>query len=281
MIVTENKIKVGSIDWFYRESTPRSETDLVPVVLLHGLPTHSYLWRQIMPGLANQGTRCIAPDWVGFGFSAKPELKEFNYTPDAFINALAEFLQALKLERFSLVVQGFLGSVGLQYALRHTEQIESLAILNTPLASSVKLPWQMKQWGLPLAGDMLTQDPLLVDRTLESGSRYRIGDRDLDIYRQPFIKSSSAGRSLMSVVRNLQLPSAMAEIEAGFKQWQYPTTIIWGMTDPWLPPTMAQNFAAAIPHSNLIQLEEAAHYPQEHFYDVVLQSLLPFVRRVS
>ncbi len=281
MIVTENKIKVGSIDWFYRESTPRSETDLVPVVLLHGLPTHSYLWRQIMPGLANQGTRCIAPDWVGFGFSAKPELKEFNYTPDAFINALAEFLQALKLERFSLVVQGFLGSVGLQYALRHAEQIESLAILNTPLASSVKLPWQMKQWGLPLAGDMLTQDPLLVDRTLESGSRYRIGDRDLDIYRQPFLKSSSAGRSLMSVVRNLQLPSAMAEIEAGFKQWQYPTTIIWGMTDPWLPPTMAQNFAAAIPHSNLIQLEEAAHYPQEHFYNAVLESLLPFVRRVS
>ena len=281
MIVTENKIKVGSIDWFYRESTPRSETDLVPVVLLHGLPTHSYLWRQIMPGLANQGTRCIAPDWVGFGFSAKPELKEFNYTPDAFINALAEFLQALKLERFSLVVQGFLGSVGLQYALRHAEQIESLAILNTPLASSAKLPWQMKQWGLPLAGDMLTQDPLLVDRTLESGSRYRIGDRDLDMYRQPFIKSSSAGRSLMSVVRNLQLPSAMAEIEAGFKQWQYPTTIIWGMTDPWLPPTMAQSFASAIPHSNFIELKEAAHYPQEHFYDVVLESLLPFVRRVS
>ncbi len=281
MIVTENKIKVGSIDWFYRESTPRSETDLVPVVLLHGLPTHSYLWRQIMPGLANQGTRCIAPDWVGFGFSAKPELKEFNYTPDAFINALAEFLQALKLERFSLVVQGFLGSVGLQYALRHAEQIESLAILNTPLASSAKLPWQMKQLGLPLAGDMLTQDPLLVDRTLESGSRYRIGDRDLDMYRQPFIKSSSAGRSLMSVVRNLQLPSAMAEIEAGFKQWQYPTTIIWGMTDPWLPPTMAQSFASAIPHSNFIELKEAAHYPQEHFYDVVLESLLPFVRRVS
>lgn len=281
MIVTENKIKVGSIDWFYRESTPRSQTDLVPVVLLHGLPTHSYIWRQIMPGLANQGTRCIAPDWIGFGFSAKPELKEFNYTPDAFINALAEFLQALKLERFSLVVQGFLGSVGLQYALRHAEQIESLAILNTPLAFSVKLPWQMKQWGLPLVGDMLTQDPLLVDRTLENGSRYQISDRDLDIYRQPFLKSSSAGRSLMSAVRNLQLPVAMAEIEAGFKQWQYPTTIIWGMTDSWLPPSIAQSFAAAIPHSEFIELKDAAHYPQEHFYDVVLESLLPFVRRVS
>ncbi len=277
----ENKIKVDGLDWFYRESKPRSETDLVPVVLLHGLPTHSYSWRQIMPALANQGTRSVAPDWLGCGFSAKPDKKEFAYTPDAFLGGLEKFLQALKLERFSLVVQGFLGSVGLQYALRHAEQIESLAILNTPLTSSAKLPWQMQQWGLPLAGDMLTQDPLLVDRTLEGGSRYRISDRDLDAYRQPFLKSSSAGRSLMSAVRNLQLPAAMAEIEAGFKQWQYPTTIIWGMTDPWLSATMAQNFAAAIKHSEFVKLEDAGHYPQEHYYDVVLESLLPFVRRVS
>ncbi len=281
MIVTENKIKVGAHEWFYRESAPRSETDLLPVVLLHGLPSQSYSWRQIMPAMASQGSKAIAPDWLGFGFSAKPDKREFAYTPDAFIEGLEAFLQALRLERFSLVVQGFLGSVGLQYALRHAEQIESLVILNTPLAASAKLPWQMQQWGLPLAGDMLTQDPLLVDRTLEGGSRYRISDRDLDTYRQPFLKSSAAGRSLMSAVRNLQLPAAMAEIETGFKQWQYPTAIIWGMTDPWLPPTMAQNFAAAIKHSKFIKLEEAGHYPQEHYYDVVLESLLPFVRRVS
>ncbi len=281
MLVTENKIKVGGLDWFYRESTPRSETDLLPVVFLHGLPTHSYSWRQVMPALADQGTRSVAPDWIGFGFSGKPDKKEFAYTPDAFIDALAHFLQALKLERFSLVVQGFLGSVGLQYALRHAEQIESLVILNTPLASNAKLPWQMQQWGLPLAGDMLTQDPILVDRTLEGGSRYRISDRDLDTYRQPFLKSSAAGRSLMYTIRNLQMPSAMAEIEAGFKQWQYPTAIMWGMTDPWLPPTMAQSFASSIQHSKFIKLEEAAHYPQEHYYDLVLESLLPFVRRVS
>ena len=281
MLITENKIKVGKLDWFYRESTPRSETDLLPVVLLHGLPAHSYSWRQVMPALANQGTRVVAPDWLGFGYSAKPDKREFAYTPDAFIDALADFLQALKLERFSLVVQGFLGSVGLQYALSHAEQIESLVILNAPLASNTKLPWQMQQWGLPLAGDMLTQDPLLVDRTLEGGSRYRVSDRDLDNYRQPFLKSSTAGRSLMYTIRNLQMPSAMAEIEAGFKQWQYPTAIMWGMTDPWLSSTMAQSFADAIAHSKFIKLEEAGHYPQEHYYNVVLESLLPFVRRVS
>lgn len=281
VLVTENKLKVGSLEWFYRESAPRGETDLLPVILLHGLPSQSYSWRHIMPALADRGTRAIAPDWIGFGFSSKPDKRDFAYTPDAYIAALAEFIKALNIERFSLVVQGFLGAVGLQYALRHAEQIESLAILNTPISSTAKLPWTMQQWGLPFAGDMFTQDPLLVDRTLEGGSRYRIADGDLDIYRQPFLKSSAAGRSLMYAIRNLQMPAAMAEIEAGFKQWQYPTTIIWGLNDPWLPVTMAKSFASAINHAELVELNEAGHYPQEHYYDVVLETLSPFVRRVS
>jgi len=78
-----------------------------------------------------------SPDWIGFGFSAKPE-REFAYTPDAFVTALAEFILALEIERFSLVVQGFLGSVGLQYALRYSDQI-GLAILNTPISTGSKV----------------------------------------------------------------------------------------------------------------------------------------------
>ena len=77
----------------------------------------------------------------------------------------------------------------------------------------------MQQLGLPFIGDMMTQDPLLVDRTLEGGSRQTISDKDLDVYRRPFLKSSDAGRSLMNTVRNIQLPQSMAEIESGLKGW--------------------------------------------------------------
>jgi pimeloyl-ACP methyl ester carboxylesterase len=277
--ITEHKIKVGSLEWFYRESSPIGRTDLLPVLLLHGLPSQSYTWRKIMPALASQGTRAIAPDWIGFGFSAKPERREFAYTPDAFITALAEFIKALEIERFSLVVQGFLGSVGLQYALRHSDQIESLAILSTPISKAAKLPWKMQQMGMPLAGEVLTQDPLLVDRTLEGGSRYQIADADLDVYRKPFLKSSQAGRSLLATVRNLQLQPSMAEIESGFQQWQQPTLIVWGMNDPWLPLSMAQNFARSVPQAEFIQLQKVGHYPQEHYHEAILSDLLPFVRR--
>lgn len=279
MSITEHKIKVGSLEWFYRESSPIGRTDLLPVLLLHGLPSQSYSWRKIMPALAAQGTRAIAPDWIGFGSSAKPERREFAYTPDAFITALAEFMKALEIERFSLVVQGFLGSVGIQYALRHSEQIESLAILNTPISTTAKIPWKMQQLGLPLAGEVLTQDPLLVDRTLEGGSRYQIADADLDVYRKPFLKSSAAERALLTTVRNLQLQQSMAEIESGFQKWQQPTLIVWGMTDPWLPLSMAQNSASTIRQAEFIQLEKVGHYPQEHYYEAILEDLLPFVRR--
>jgi pimeloyl-ACP methyl ester carboxylesterase len=281
MSITEHKITVDSQQWFYRLAEPIGRTDLLPILLLHGLVSQSYSWRKILPALAQQGTKAIAPDWIGFGFSSKPEKRDFGYTPDAFVTALERFIQALELERFSLVVQGFLGSVGLQYALRHPEQIANIAILNTPISSTAKLPWKIQQMGLPLAGEMMTQDPLLVDRTLEGGSRYVIPDKDLDVYRQPFLKTSAAGRALLSTIRNLQLAKAMSEIETGFKDWQQPILIQWGVIDPWLNPDMAENFAKSVPNGELVKLNNVGHYPQEHYHETILEDLLPFVRRAE
>ncbi len=279
MSIQEHKITVNSLEWFYREAEPIGQTDLLPVLLLHGIVSQSYSWRNILPALAKQGTRAIAPDWIGYGFSSKPEKRDFAYTPDAFITALSGFIQALELQRFSLVVQGFLGSVGLQYALRYPEQIANIAIINTPITSAAKLPWKIQQLGLPLAGEMMTQDPLLVDRTLEGGCRYVIDEKDLDIYRKPYLKSSSAGRGLLSTIRNLQLQPAMTEIESGFKEWQQPILIQWGMIDPWLSVDIAQNFADSVSNAELIKLNNVGHYPQEHYHETVLEDLLPFLRR--
>lgn len=281
MPTDEHVIEVGSLKWFYREANPLGRVDKPkpPVLLLHGLPSQSYGWREVLPALAEQGLRAIAPDWLGYGFSGKPDRRDFAYTPDAFITALAALMQTLEIERFSLVVQGFLGSVGLQYALRHPDQIERLAILNAPIATTAKVPWKIRQLGIPLVGDMLTQDPLLIDRTLEGGGRYRVEDRDLDVYRRPFLKSSDAGRSLLATVQNLQLKQAMAEIEAGFSNWSQPTLLAWGIRDPWLPLSMAKTFVSSTPNAELVELEEVGHYPQEDWHEKVSAALIPFLRR--
>ncbi len=279
MSIDEKKVKVGALEWFYRETNPVNESDKPPVLLLHGLPSQSFTWTAMMPDLATGGFRSLAPDWVGYGRSTKPDKRDFAYTPDAFVDALAGFIQAIELNRFSLVVQGFLASAGIQYALRNPDKIDRLVVINTPVSGNIRLPWKMQQLGLPFIGDMMTQDPLLVDRTLEGGCRQIISDKDLDVYRRPFLKSSDAGRSLMNTVRNIQLPQSMAEIESGLKGWTRPSLFVWGLTDPWLSVEPAKNIVASMKNAELVTLEEAGHYPQEHWSEKVGEALITFLRR--
>ncbi|MBD2083276.1 alpha/beta fold hydrolase [Leptolyngbya sp. FACHB-17] len=268
------RIEVGSLNWFYREAEPTNDSARTPVILLHGLVSQGYSWRNVLPVLAEQGFRAIAPDWIGCGYSSMPDRRDFAYTPDAFIAALEALIAQFGFEKVSIVAQGFLGSVGIQYALRHPEQVERLAIFNCPIAEGAKLPWKLQQMGIPLVGDMMTQDPLLVDRTLEGGGGYRIEDADLDVYRRPWLKTSDVGRSLLAILQNLQLKQATAEIEAGLATWKNPLLIGWGMRDPWLSIAPARSLKA-----ELAELDEVGHYPQEDWHEKVCEALIPFLKR--
>ena len=93
------------------------------------------------------------------------------------------------------------------------------------------------------------------------------------------MKSSSSGRSLLATVRNLQLEKAMIEIENGFKEWQQSILLQWGLIDPWLSVDMAETFVKSVVNGEIIKLNNVGHYPQEHYHEVILQDLLPFVRR--
>ncbi len=277
MSIKENKIQVGKLEWFYRST--EVESDKPPVVLLHGLPAHSYTWRGVMNCLSDAGYSAIAPDWIGCGFSEKPDRRNFAYSPEAFLTALGDLITALELEKFYLVVQGFLGSVGVHYALENPEQIQRLVILNTPISNDAKLPWVMKQLSLPFVGDMMTQDPLLVDRTLEKGSGFVIADRDLDVLRKPFLQSSAVGRALMMTLKQLQLDKTMTQIETGFTKWEKPTLILWGAADPWLDTAGAKKLAASRSNVEISELPEAKHYPQEHWSKEIAEEIRQFFRR--
>lgn len=280
MKISENTLAVGQFSWFYRQINPSYSAPTTPVVLLHGLPSQSLCWTGVMPLLAEKGLTAIAPDWLGFGFSDKPERREFAYTTAAYEQALADFLQALQLDKISLVVQGFLATVGIEYALNHPDQIDRLVILNTPVVPPVKLPWPMKQWTIPLVGDMVTQDPLIIDRTLEGGSGFVISDERLAVYRQPWLKTSASGRALMAATKNLQLPTLLPTISNRLQNdWPKPTCFIWGALDKWLPIEPIQALVKDHNHLELVALPEAKHYPQEHFPQEVGEALTTFLRR--
>jgi len=277
--ITDKTLDTGKLEWFYREGVPETPNHKPPVLLLHGLPSQSYTWLPILNQLAENGFQAIAPDWIGSGLSDKPEKRDFAYTPQAYLEALTDLINTLKLDRLSIVVQGYLASVGIQYALQNSHRIEKLVILNTPLTPAAKLPWPMTQWTLPFAGDMVTQDPLLIDRTLEGGSGFVVTDEKLDVYRRPYLKTSAVGRALMITTKNLKLAKTMTEIESGLKNWSKPALIIWGMLDPWLPSDTVEQLVNTNSQLELIKLPEAKHYPQEHWADEIGAVLIPFLRR--
>ncbi|MEM6838503.1 MAG: hydrolase, partial [Cyanobacteria bacterium P01_C01_bin.120] len=165
------------------------------------------------------------------------------------------------------------------FALQNPDRVERLVVINTPLAPTVKLPGAIRRMTLPLAGEMMTQDPLLVDRTLEGGGPYQVDDADLDVYRKPFLTTSSAGRSLLFTLRNFKLAENTTAIAAGLPQWDHMTQLIWGTADPWIPVSLAETWVKTLPQAELAKLDEVGHYAQEDWADKVSDTLVPFLRR--
>ena len=98
-----------------------------PVIFLHGMPTSSYLWRNIIPALSDKAW-CIAPDLVGMGKSDKPDIDYRIFDHIAYIN---DFIAALKLKNITFVLHGWGSVVGFDYAYRHENNVKGLAFFES------------------------------------------------------------------------------------------------------------------------------------------------------
>jgi pimeloyl-ACP methyl ester carboxylesterase len=119
-------IAVDGLDLFYREAGP---ADAPVLLLLHGFPASSHMFRQLLPLLADR-YRVIAPDLPGFGFTTSPPATEFAYTFDHLAEVVDRFTQALGLARFALYVFDYGAPVGLRLAVAHPERITALITQN-------------------------------------------------------------------------------------------------------------------------------------------------------
>jgi haloalkane dehalogenase len=106
-----------------------------------------------------------------------------------------------------------------------------------------------------------------------------ISDGDLDVLRKPFLQSSAVGRALMATLQKLQLDKTTTAIQTGFTQWQKPTLILWGASDPWLETTEVKKIADSLDNVEIVELTEAKHYPQEHWSQEIATEILQFFRR--
>jgi pimeloyl-ACP methyl ester carboxylesterase len=124
--VVHKTVKVGDLDVFYREAGPK---DAPTLLLLHGFPTSSQMFRNLIPALADQ-YHLVAPDYPGYGHSSMPPHDQFAYTFDHLAQVIDEFTKKVGLTKFALYVQDYGAPVGYRLAVAHPERITAIVVQN-------------------------------------------------------------------------------------------------------------------------------------------------------
>lgn len=275
--------RAGDYSWWVR-TLGEPQAPKGTVLLLHGAPAQSYSYRDVMKQLAALGYRVYAPDWLGYGFSEKPQPGyEFKYTEEAYHRELDNLLVRLEIEApFFLLTQGFIvGSYGLTWALNNPSRVSKLAVLNTPLTPSAPLPSLFQQLRVPFLGEFTCQNAVLPERFVEGGSPYVLELDDADVYRLPYLDSSDPGFSLLESTRKAPVKDLTARIARGFasSSWQVPTIVAWGEADKYLPKSEAEEFAKSNPDViKTAMLSGAGHLPQEDWPEKVVEAIDGFFR---
>ncbi len=257
-----------------------------PVVLVHGTPTWSFVYRRLIRALAAAGHRVIAPDHLGFGLSDRPP--GAGYRPEDHARRLAALLDALAagdptFRDLTLVVHDFGGPVGLSYAVEHPERVARLVVLNTWL-------WALDGDTQIARGARLAAGPLgrLLYTRLNASPRWLIpagfADRarlDPAAHRQylaPFPDAASR-RPLWELARALLGASAWYDglWRRRDRLRDTPALLAWGMRDPAFGPAYLARWREALPHAEVAALPDAGHFVQEEAGDALAAQVVRFL----
>ncbi|XP_042958777.1 uncharacterized hydrolase YNR064C isoform X4 [Carya illinoinensis] len=237
--------------WFCVES---GSADNPSVILIHGLPSQAYSYRKVLP-ILSKDYRAIAFDWLGFGFSDKPQPGYgFDYTLDEYASSLESLISELATGKVSIVVQGYFSPVVVKYALNHQEKLNDLILLNSPLtAKHANLPSTLSIFSNFLLGEIFSQDPLRAsDKALTSCGPYKMKEDDAMVYRRPYLTSGSSGFALNAISRAMkkELKTYVEDMQRILtdKNWKVPTTVLWGQRDRWLSYDGVEDFCKDANH---------------------------------
>ena len=256
-----------------------------PILLVHGQPTWSYLYRKMIRPLVAAGYRCIAPDLMGFGLSDKPT-DESAYTLGRHVELVTGLVEKLQLAGVTIVGQDWGGPVGLRYAIDHQDNVRSLVILNTLVK--------------------ITPVPLLFTFVFRNGGFSSFLVRRLDLFRKiifrrgwPFRRPLEAG-----VMEQYKMPHPTAASRAGIaafpkmipgndrhpnaayisqidsvlRNWDVPVLVMFSDGDIAFKPTEGQCITEMVPDGRFQVVRNAGHYLQEDASEEIAQRMVTFLR---
>ena len=235
-----------------------------PVLLLHGNPTWSFLYRKIIAGLRDE-FRCIAPDYPGYGMSSAPP--GYRYTPAEHSAVMERFVDQLGLSGLTLMVQDWGGPVGLGLAGRRPELVRRLIIGNTvawPLAPEPRVRLFSAVLGGPV-GRVLNRWFNFAPRVFFArGFGQPVPPEIMRAYLAPWRDPQRRAPAAIAPRQLIAAAGYLAEVEAGLpKIADRPALIVWGMKDFAFRDSARRRFEQAFPDHRTVLLPGASHFIQE------------------
>jgi pimeloyl-ACP methyl ester carboxylesterase len=276
---------VAGLEIFYREAGPR---DAPTILLLHGFPTSSHMFRDLIP-LLSDTFHLVAPDYPGFGNSATPGLAVFEYTFDHLAEVMEGFVERLGLQRYAMYVQDFGGPVGFRLAARRPERVAALLVQNanayeegvTEVLRSVVLRAWTERSPETLAGlRPLFELPSTKRQYLEG-----VADPSLvspDAWQHAQWGMERPGNKDIQLALHANYGSNVERYEQWhdyFRRHQPPTLVVWGKGDFVFSEGGAHAYARDLKTIETHVLEGAGHFALETHAPEIARHIREFLRR--
>jgi pimeloyl-ACP methyl ester carboxylesterase/uncharacterized protein (DUF302 family) len=278
-------IPIQGLNIFYREAGP---ADGPVVLLLHGYPTSSFMFRNLIP-LLSSSYRVIAPDLPGFGFSDAPAHDQFDYTFDHLASVMQEFIDTLELKRFVLYIFDYGAPVGLRLAMANPEKIAGLISQNgNAYEEGLSEGWNPVQryWEEPTEANRYYLQRFL---TIEATHyQYEHGASDPALIApetitldQHFLDRQGNVEIQLDLLKdyanNVRLYPRFQEY---FRKYQPPTLAIWGNRDPYFLPAGAEGYRKDNPKA-IVKFYETGHFALETHAAEIGKDILSFLHGIE
>lgn len=249
-----------------------------PLVLVHGIPTSSFLWRNMIGELSTHG-KVIALDLPGFGFSDPP--RNGDYTISKYASLLKSFLESLSIEQATLVCHDYGGPIVLTYALKYPEKYKRLIILNTFLHRDLPpLPILTRIAKIRPIGELLMSivGKSITRASLEQGlvDKSRISEGILKRYYMPDGSPDKLNASMLGTIR-VEYMKDIEFIENNLRKIEKPTLILWGEDDTFLPLSLGRRIHKDIRGSKMETIPNCGHFVQEEKPEQATEIILEFI----
>jgi pimeloyl-ACP methyl ester carboxylesterase len=272
-VVRHLTAKVHDLNVFYRESGP---IDAPAILLLHGFPTSSHMYRNLIPML-NDNYHVIAPDLIGFGFSDAPHYKEFNYTFDNLTKYVQGLIDQLQLKRFAIQVFDYGAPVGYRLAASNPEKITGIISQNgNAYVEGLSTGWNpiQKYWDEPTEENRNNLRAMTTAETTQWQYFTGVSDRTLvapeSYWLDQFLLDRKDNAELQldlfkDYASNVALYPAFHEY---FRKYQPPFLAVWGDKDPFFLPAGATAFKKHLPKAT-VKFYDTGHFALEtHVNDI-------------